>query len=560
VYAASASTTGVLTPAPHTSAWAYLRHLLVCARSERFSPLVEHVLRATGSPLDPGGRIPSVFLEPGTPSRWQWLARRLLDPEGRQQRPIAQQHPVGASRPPTPSLPWGEAANLQANAYRERIVASWAPAELPYVLGYARATDEQEIVRQDRAELPAVLRFDPLPTLARGWYLVRVDVREPSVDRVAVLVHELAHVLLGHIPRPLGASPSRSVQSHRPGLGRCTKEVEAASVAFIVTRRRGLRTPFERSYLRDYFEAARHAGLLETVDLICVFRAAETLLAWCRSDHDRMGVLDPRRPTPAPAPFPLVGARERLRALIVSAEREALAPAIGFGAGPAPVVAAPPAPSASPLDVRADRALDRALTQGRDLAHDRDRDGQAPGVGELELGILDVAWERERGSRYDGGPPLRVGGVVERRRDGIAGVGLADDDPGAAVAAGVDRRTRPRCVWQEERARSHHLPEAFAAQETPSARRSGAEVGRGIEGDQHVLAQGAEPGETVAGASRHLRVSVPAGAQRRGMHDDHEVAVRRRELQDLAGVLGEVDGRAGWERGHRAPPFGVRSS
>ena len=302
------SVLGVSSPEPCTSAWAYLRHLLLCARSERFSPLVEHVLRTSGLPLDPGGRIPRVLLERGTPSRWNPLALRLLDPEGRRQRPIGEKHPVGRVQGRVERMSWGEAANLQANAYRERIIVSWAPAEAYGLLGYARRLRQNEVVRQDRAELPAVLRFDPLPVPPSGWYLARVDVRERSVDRVAVLVHELAHILLGHFERPLGAPHSRSVAVHRPNLSRVVGEVEAASVTYVVARRRGARARYEREYLRKAFELARRACWLHTVDLVEVFRAAETLLAWARADHDRMGVLDPRPRTPAP--MPLVGVKE----------------------------------------------------------------------------------------------------------------------------------------------------------------------------------------------------------------------------------------------------------
>ncbi len=308
------SVLGVASPEPCTSVWAYLRHLLLCARSERFSPLVEHVLRTTQLPLDPGGRIPRVLLERGTPSPWNWLAWRLLDPEGRRQRPVAEKHPVGAVQRRVDQLPWGEAANLQANAYRERIVVSWARAEAYGLLGYARRIRENEVVRQDKAELPAVLRFDPLPVPPSGWYLARVDVHGRTFDRVAVLVHELAHILLGHFERPLGAPHSRSVAVHRPNLSQVVGEVEAASVTYVVAQRRGSHARPEREYLRNYFELARRACWLHSVDLVQVFRAAETLLAWARSDHDRMSVLDPRPRTPAP--MPLVGVEELVKALL----------------------------------------------------------------------------------------------------------------------------------------------------------------------------------------------------------------------------------------------------
>ena len=111
---------GVVSPEPCTSVSAYLRYLLVCVRSERFSSLVEHALRTMHMPLEPGRRIPRLLLERGTASPWDWLAWRLLEPEGRRQRPVAEKHPVGAVQRRIELLSWAEAANLQANAYRER--------------------------------------------------------------------------------------------------------------------------------------------------------------------------------------------------------------------------------------------------------------------------------------------------------------------------------------------------------------------------------------------------------------------------------------------------------
>ena len=80
---------GVVSPEPCTSVSAYLRYLLVCVRSERFSPLVEHALRTMHMPLEPGRRIPRLRLERGTASPWDWLAWRLLEPEGRRVWPDA---------------------------------------------------------------------------------------------------------------------------------------------------------------------------------------------------------------------------------------------------------------------------------------------------------------------------------------------------------------------------------------------------------------------------------------------------------------------------------------
>ena len=87
----------------------------MCACGERFSPLAEHALRTTGLPLEPGGGMPRVLVERDAPSEWDWLAWRLLDPEGRRQRPV---WPAVAS--------WNEylclAARLGPDEYRRAVV------------------------------------------------------------------------------------------------------------------------------------------------------------------------------------------------------------------------------------------------------------------------------------------------------------------------------------------------------------------------------------------------------------------------------------------------------
>ena len=115
----------------------------------------------------------------------------------------------------------------------------------------------------------------------------RVQTFEIGVNRnhdeptqVVTLVHELAHVFLGHC----GADPARKIKPYRPG-DLALREIEAESVAYVTAKRSGL-SPRSDSYLDTY------KGALDELDvhrvLTCVSRI-EGLLGMPFDDDGRLG-------------------------------------------------------------------------------------------------------------------------------------------------------------------------------------------------------------------------------------------------------------------------------
>lgn len=79
------------------------------------------------------------------------------------------------------------------------------------------------------------------------------------------LVHELAHLFLGH----LGADPKRNI-SDRGHRSLAHREVEAEMTAWLVAKRNGV-TPRSESYLSSF------KGAIGDVDLYAVMRAANAV-------------------------------------------------------------------------------------------------------------------------------------------------------------------------------------------------------------------------------------------------------------------------------------------
>lgn len=93
---------------------------------------------------------------------------------------------------------------------------------------------------------------------------IGVNRNHDDATQVVTLLHELAHVFLGHC----GPDPARKIKPYRPG-DLALREVEAESVAYVTAKRSGL-SPRSDSYLDTY------KGALEDLDvhrvLTCVSR------------------------------------------------------------------------------------------------------------------------------------------------------------------------------------------------------------------------------------------------------------------------------------------------
>ncbi len=103
-------------------------------------------------------------------------------------------------------------------------------------------------------------------------YEVRINYNLPPAVQFTTLVHELAHLCLGH----LGKDSHLHVPA-RPALTHNVKELEAESVAYLICCRNGLK-PKSETYLSGYVEQDTTA---DTLDLYQIMRAAgqvETML------------------------------------------------------------------------------------------------------------------------------------------------------------------------------------------------------------------------------------------------------------------------------------------
>lgn len=116
-------------------------------------------------------------------------------------------------------------------------------------------------------------RLDDRPfPLAR--YLVEVNAHHDLKVRFFTLLHELAHVVCGH----LGDSPDAGWPS-RMGLPTAVEEIEAESVAFVVGSRLGLHSPSEQ-YLSNYIHEEEEVP--RQVSITTVLTASLMLEAWVK--------------------------------------------------------------------------------------------------------------------------------------------------------------------------------------------------------------------------------------------------------------------------------------
>ena len=99
----------------------------------------------------------------------------------------------------------------------------------------------------------------------RNRYRLSVNANHPPAVQFTTLVHELAHLFLGH----LGEDNKRSV-SERQGFPLVQRELEAESVAYLVSLRNGI-TPKSQVYLSAFVNANT---TIDDLELYQVMRAA----------------------------------------------------------------------------------------------------------------------------------------------------------------------------------------------------------------------------------------------------------------------------------------------
>lgn len=195
--------------------------------------------------------------------------------------------------------PRHDVRNLIMHAESEDIAVTWGT--FPAFLGgfVMRSSKGSLAVRRNRQLHPEHIDPSDLPKVALADVLMMLNSQQSWVQTFDVLVHELAHVLLGDVGTMRGPSQGRlAIQSGMP-LTTAVIEFEVYSVGYMVALvRGGDPAVVERGLLRYYAELQKQR-LLEEVDVLEVFIAAEVLCAWCASGPDRSAVLGATRIGPS---------------------------------------------------------------------------------------------------------------------------------------------------------------------------------------------------------------------------------------------------------------------
>jgi hypothetical protein len=221
--------------------------------------------------------------------RWLWSLTGTADA------------PVGAPEPYHWRLPDVDTRNLLAHAEANDIAVVWRTPLPRGLRGFAGQLERRRGVRSDRPPL-AGPRTEGYLRVPLGRFVVVVDTGASPIPHAEVLVHELAHVLLGHTGSALTSTRPAVAPRGRRRLGVAVAEAEVSMVVILVFGRRGVRPDESIVRLAAFLDTARRLGLDAEIDLWHVFAAAERLLAWCVDRPDATTVA-----SPGDAPLPLDG-------------------------------------------------------------------------------------------------------------------------------------------------------------------------------------------------------------------------------------------------------------
>ncbi len=277
----------------------FLLHMLECARDPDRGPWAAHIVRtheraAAATAAKPrhawtvDGLPYLMGVDPG-------LATDDLGPGW---------SPTVAAGPPQerPAFnPTHDLANLIAHAESAGMAVTWSDLDVS-IGGFVYRPSRRTGRRRDPRAAPADLDAQRLPRVTIGDLVVVLNPAQSWIATLELLLHELAHALLGH----LGPAPSvRQKTDLIPDRGRPpwdAREFEANAAALVAAQRRG--SPARRLGLEVmlHFVGLEREGEVATVDLLQVFRVAETLAAWCAIRPDTVGVRAVPMPPPADPP------------------------------------------------------------------------------------------------------------------------------------------------------------------------------------------------------------------------------------------------------------------
>lgn len=180
--------------------------------------------------------------------------------------------------------------NLILHAESEGIAVTWG--SFPYFLGgfVMRRRAGPQVIRRDPETAPALVDATELQRVTKADVMVMLNYDQGWARTFDVLLHELAHVLLGHLGAMRGAREGRlTTDPFRFPTGD-VMEFEAISVNYMVSAAMCTVNQRLERHLSRYFRPLDARGEARLVNVLEVFIASEILCAWCASPPDRNGV------------------------------------------------------------------------------------------------------------------------------------------------------------------------------------------------------------------------------------------------------------------------------
>jgi hypothetical protein len=139
-----------------------------------------------------------------------------------------------------------------------------------------------------------------LPRVSKADVILMLNHRQSFTSTFDIIVHELGHVLLGHLGAMRGSREGRLALNPNRPASKEIHEFEALSVGTIVATVMGGFSPEISRMLHPFYKKLKDQELLDEVDVLEVFIAAEVLCAWCAKPPGRDAVPGGSRRGPPP--------------------------------------------------------------------------------------------------------------------------------------------------------------------------------------------------------------------------------------------------------------------
>lgn len=180
--------------------------------------------------------------------------------------------------------------NLILHAESEDIAVTWG--SFPEFLGgfVYRRREGPHMVRRDPNTAPLHVDASELPKVTKADVMLMLNYRQSWASTFDVLIHELAHVLLGHVGAMRGSSEGRLAINPFRSTSKDVNEFEAFSVGHMVSMALGKFSPTLVLNMLPFHKTLKEQAQWDKVDVLEVFIAAEVLCAWCDAPPGRNAV------------------------------------------------------------------------------------------------------------------------------------------------------------------------------------------------------------------------------------------------------------------------------